>query len=322
MAAGAHVEQQRHHADALRQQPDQRFKRSRPARRLDQSGDTAPHRIVCPFLFSAFFIRSIPHRGFKTSRARAARSSGVAIIFVTSASTSSPRTGLISMPSFLASAITNGIAHGRVEGAAQQREPLRRHAGRREERARHAEFGEHDLHDLPVLRRPRELDRHRHALEIGMRPHAHLHQDVDQLVPDPLRLGRGERGPVLAGLALHFAVLDREAHFGRAGIAVHHLELGAEQVVAEHRQDVAVRAGRAGAEDGLLRRSRPCSVRMPEACQVTVTNTVCVALPIQPNFVASNSAFLPSGDRVWNSRSNGRPFWTIRISVPSFGARL
>ena len=28
-----------------------------------------------------------------------------------------------------------------------------------------------------------------------------------------------------------------------------------------------------------------------------MTNTVCVALPIQPNFVASNSAFLPSGDK-------------------------
>ena len=53
-----------------------------------------------------------------------------------------------------------------------------------------------------------------------------------------------------------------------------------------------------------------------------MTNTVCVALPIQPNFVASNSAFLPSGDNVWNSRSNGRPFCTVRISVPSFGRAI
>ena len=240
--------------------PDQRFERTRPARRLDQSGDTAPHRIVRAFFrFDFLHLDRSPHRGFNTSRARAARSSGVAIIFVTSASTVLAAHRAQLHAELLGLRDHDRIAQGRVEGAPQQREPLRRHAGRREERPRHAEFGEHDLHDLPVLRRLRQLDRHRHALEIGMRRHSHLHQDVDQLVPDPLRLGGGERGPVLAGLALHFAVLDRETHFGRAGIAVDHLELGAEQVVAQHRQDVAVRTRRAGAEDGLLRRSRPAA---------------------------------------------------------------
>ena len=51
----------------------------------------------------------------------------------------------------------------------------------------------------------------------------------------------------------HFAVLDREIDLGGAGIAVHHLELGIEQAVGEHRQHVAVGTGRAGAEDRLPR---------------------------------------------------------------------
>ena len=70
---------------------------------------------------------------------------------------------------------------------------------------------------------------------------------------DPLRPRRGQRGPVLAGLALHLAVLDGEVHLRGAGIAVHHLEFRAQQVVAQHRQDVAVGAGRARAEHDFLR---------------------------------------------------------------------
>jgi hypothetical protein len=45
-------------------------------------------------------------------------------------------------------------------------------------------------------------------------------------------------------------------------------------------------------------------------------------LPIQPNLVASNNAFRPSGDSVWNSFSNGSLFCTVATSLPSAGARL
>ena len=65
-----------------------------------------------------------------------------------------------------------------------------------------------------------------------------------------------------------------------------------------------------------------CNVFTGAVCQVTVTNTVCVMLPSQPNLVESNSALLPSGDSMWNSFSNGSPFCMVAISVPSFGARL
>ena len=216
------------------------------------------------------------------------------MIRVTSASTSAPLTGLISMPSFAARPGRPRPAPSRRRRGAASR-AARAEPGRRHERARHPEFGEHDLHHLAVLRRLRKFDRHRHALDVGVRLHAHLHQDVDLLVADPLRPRRGERGPVLAGLALHLAVLDREIDLGRAGIAVHDLEFRAQKIVAQHRQHIAVGAGRAGAENGLSRIAS-CSVFTGEVCHVTVTNTVCVMLPIQPNFVESNSALLPPGD--------------------------
>ena len=45
---------------------------------------------------------------------------------------------------------------------------------------------------------------------------------------------RCQRGPILAGFALHLPVLDREIDLSRAGIAVHDLELGIKQTVGEH----------------------------------------------------------------------------------------
>jgi hypothetical protein len=64
------------------------------------------------------------------------------------------------------------------------------------------------------------------------------------------------------------------------------------------------------------------SVFTGDVCQVTVTNTVWVMLPIQLNFVESNSAALPPGDSMWNNFSNASPFCTVANSVPSLGARL
>src|SRR5260221_159121 len=102
---------------------------------------------------------------------------------------------------------------------------------------------------IPCAEAVCEIDRHRHILEVGVRLHPHLKEDVDGLVPDPLRPRRRQRGPILAGFALHLTVLDREVDLSGAGIAVHHLELCAEQPVAQHRQYVAVGRGGAGAED-------------------------------------------------------------------------
>lgn len=71
------------------------------------------------------------------------------------------------------------------------------------------------------------------AREIGMCLQAHLQENVDFLAADPLRSGRSERGPILAGLALNLTVFDREIDFSGTGIAVHDLEFRAEQIVAD-----------------------------------------------------------------------------------------
>src|SRR5262245_34489706 len=69
-----------------------------------------------------------------------------------------------------------------LEGCAQRREPVSRHAGRRKERPAHFLRRKEKLEHLAVFRRLGLVDERRYVRQLGMLLERHLEQDVDFLV--------------------------------------------------------------------------------------------------------------------------------------------
>src|SRR5438094_8619103 len=83
-----------------------------------------------------------------------------------------------------------GILQGELEGAPQRREPLARHAGRREEWPSHLLRRKEELEHLAVLRRLGVVDDGGDVGQLWVLLERHLVEDVDLLVAQPVALAQ------------------------------------------------------------------------------------------------------------------------------------
>ena len=146
-----------------------------------------------------------------------------------------------------------GIAHHRFERLAQDRDALRRRAGRRHHRIAHVLPREDQLQHAAVGIVLGELHHQRRRVHAGMLLEPELHDHIDLLLRDPFRLAGIETAPRHAGGAVGFLALDREQEVGGAGIAGDDLHLGAEHAVEDVGEDDAVGARAGAGHDHLAR---------------------------------------------------------------------
>ena len=161
--------------------------------------------------------------------------------------------------------LERGIGKHRRHRAAQHREPVGGNVRRRHQRAADLGGAAEQRQHLLVLVGLAELDHRRHVLEQRMPRLRILHQHVDLLLLQPVRLAEQEvfeRRVRAFGLA----ALHRQHGAGGAGIALDHLEARAGELVHHARHDVGGGAGAGrghhglalhGVRDGLGRRGVP-----------------------------------------------------------------
>ena len=146
------------------------------------------------------------------------------------------------------------ILHGGIEGGAQGGDLLGRRAGRRDIGALENLLAHHHLGHFAIFVVVDVFPQLRHAhlgqFRIGLEPD--LHQDVELVVAQPVRLLRLGARPVPAAHAVDLAALHGERDVGGALVAGHDVELGAGGVIVQIAVVAGRAAGRGRAQDGLL----------------------------------------------------------------------
>ncbi len=95
----------------------------------------------------------------------------------------------------------------------------------------------HERHQLAVTIVASKLDQQRHIGELGITFEAHLHQNENLLLREPLRLGRFPGGPRVRAAAEYLAALHRDVDLVAARITGHDLELHAGELVEQRGVD-------------------------------------------------------------------------------------